>query len=390
MPLNEAKKQELLTELKQFHDGLIRYKQLAVAEKRGNLTKKQETEFQELSVQLQRLYGSLQTVIKEYGGSTDVLLEGGNYKCEAFTSAFSYTGFSRQALIVVMDTAIAAVNIAIGNLRSLTPPDAGQVQPSKAFIAHGGKIDKDKAIKLIKGAIEEIPRLRELHYKNQEFQLWRYKVEDVVKGGFDDSSDEYKRFRASYGAISLFGTEESWQREYLGRLDRYETALKSILQTCEILAEAPTGLLPTEAIYPAGTPYDAYKDIKAVISAASKKLIIVDPWVDSTLFDLLENAQSNVQIQVLTRHIKGDFQLAGQKFKEQREKAQKGGLEVRRESGDFHDRFIVADDRVFHLGASIKDAGGKHSATSEFEDSRVKEVVMKIISESWAGASVEI
>jgi hypothetical protein len=244
-----------------------------------------------------------------------------------------------------------------------------------------------RALALLKDYLEEIPHLETLHYKNEEFVLWRRKVEAVVKAAFPLPSEEYDWIDGAFGAIHLLGTEESWQKEYLERLGRYRTALKSILQKHEIFG---VSALPSEAIYPAGTPYDAYKDIRAIISAASTKLVIVDPYVDGTLFDLLGNAQADVQIQVLTRTMKGDFQLAGRKFKEQREKAQKGGLEVRVESGEFHDRFIIADDRVFHLGASIKDAGEKHCATSEFEDSRIKQMVMKITSESWDAASVVI
>lgn len=128
MSLNEAKKTELLTELEQFHDGFVRYKTLVLAQERLILPNKQQTELQTLRSELQRKYGRLKAVIEEYGGSTDVLLLHGKYKCEAFTSAFAYTPFSREALNVVMDRAIAAVNIAIGNLQSLTLPETGQIQ----------------------------------------------------------------------------------------------------------------------------------------------------------------------------------------------------------------------------------------------------------------------
>lgn len=125
------------------------------------------------------------------------------------------------------------------------------------------------------------------------------------------------------------------------------------------------------------------KDIRGIISEASTELMIVDPYVDSTIFELLKNAQPTVQIQVLTRHMEGDFQLAGKKFKEQREKSGGSALTVRTEGGDFHDRFIVADGRVFHLGASIEDAGKKVFAMSEIEASRNKEVLIENISKSW-------
>ena len=132
MTLSEVEKQELIRELEQFHDKFDYYRALVLAQKglkvkSLTLPNKQLREIRNLSSELQRKYGSLKEVIEKYGGSTEVLLQGGEYKCEAFTSAFSYTGFDPVALEVVMDTAIAAINIAIGNLQSLKLPEASQI-----------------------------------------------------------------------------------------------------------------------------------------------------------------------------------------------------------------------------------------------------------------------
>lgn len=268
MSLNEASKRELITELEQFYEKLVRYKQLVLMREERRVAANQEAEFQGLCLELQRKYGSLKEVIEKYGSSTKVLLQGGECEGEAFTSALgSYKVFGPGALEVVVDTAIAAVNTAIGKLEALS--------------------------------------------------------------------------------------------------------------TSEVLEEA---------VYPSGTPYDAYKDIKEIISLATKKLIVVDPYVDSSVVTLLENVQPGVEIQVLTRKMQGDFQLAAQKFKEQRERAKEGSLEVRKDKGAFHDRFIVADSKFFHLGASIKDAGEKVCAISEIENSSNKNLLMGSISKSWDAA----
>jgi len=256
-------------ELKHLHDGFIRYKELVVAKQRGSLKSEQESELQDLSTHLQRSYGSLKKVIEKYGGPSVLLLQGGNYKCEAFSSAFNYTLFSPDTFIAVIDAALTTLNMAIGNLEKLL---------------------------------------------------------------------------------------ESEQ-------------------------------LPREAVFSDGKQYDAYEAIKDIITTATKKLIIVDTWVDSTLFPLLGNAQPKVQIQILTQNMIGDFMLAGQKFKEQREKAQQGTLTVRK-SSKFHDRFIVVDDKVFHLGASIKDAGDKMFAMSEIESPEIKNKLSETISNYWDKAQI--
>jgi len=191
---------------------------------------------------------------------------------------------------------------------------------------------------------------------------------------------EYEAFTSALGNYEEFGP-----RTLKLLMDSAITAINITIGSLEKGLESEQ--IPLEVIYPSGTPYNAYKDIKDKLTAATRKLIIVDPYVDSTLFNMLENVQPGVEIQVLTGKMQGDFQLAGQKFKEQREKAQQGTLEVRK-SGKLHDRFVFADDKFFHIGASIKDAGTKMCAMSEFEGSDIKSKLSETISGYWAEAEI--
>jgi hypothetical protein len=246
-------------------------------------------------------------------------------------------------------------------------------------------MDQRRAIELLRQALKEIPHLKELHHNDQEVKLWYDKVLDIIIAGLDTS--DWMKF-LSYGEATSVDirslSDSALQRHYLERLEGYETALKSIIQKYEILGETvPTSKLPSEVVYPSDTPYDAYKNIKEIISLATKKLIVVDPYVDGTVVTLLENVQPGVEIQVLTQNMQGDFKLAVQKFTHQREKAAQGSVEVRQDKGGFHDRFIVADDNFFHLGASIKDAGTKVCAINEIEDSHNKSVLGENIRKAW-------
>jgi hypothetical protein len=262
--------------------------------------------------------------------------------------------------------------------------------PPKAFIAHVDKkrIDEGRAIELLKQALSEIPHLKKLHHDNQEVKLWHDRVYDIINAGLD-VYDKVNFSCSGAPSVDVRPLSDSGrQKHYLEDLEGRETALKSIVQKYEILGETvPTSKVPSEAVYPSDTPYSAYKHIKAVITQATKRLVVIDPYVDGSVIELLENVQHNVDIQVLTRNMKGDFKLAGQKFKEQREKAQQGKLEVRK-SGKLHDRFIVADDKFFHLGASIKDAGTKMCAMSELEGSDIKSKLTETTSGYWAEAEI--
>lgn len=116
MPLSKAERRKLLKELESFLKKFSSYCcRLAESMAEGKLTKPQQRYFRSLRSEVQREYGGLQTVIEEYGGRAVVFLSGREY--EAFDSAFNYTQFSQEALTVVMDSAINALNKAIGKLK---------------------------------------------------------------------------------------------------------------------------------------------------------------------------------------------------------------------------------------------------------------------------------
>jgi len=88
-------------------------------------------------------------------------------------------------------------------------------------------------------------------------------------------------------------------------------------------------------------------------------------------------------VRVLGEHLKGDFKLEAAKFA-----AQHGtSIEVRTTT-KYHDRFIFLDGkRCFHLGASIKDAGNKSFALTEFERSQLIAATVADAEGEWARAT---
>ena len=97
------------------------------------------------------------------------------------------------------------------------------------------KMDKSKAIELLKQALTDIPKLRKLHYNNQEFKLWCAKVETIIKEGLD--ADDYERlaFVQSKYFLDELGIDLSLEDHSLPKLNDYETALKSVIQKHETL-----------------------------------------------------------------------------------------------------------------------------------------------------------
>ena len=124
-------------------------------------------------------------------------------------------------------------------------------------------MDKGKAIELLKQCLDEVPKLRELHYDNQEFKLWLHKVETIIKNGLDDddfntfSSVQDKYFLDDIGMGSL-----EQEIDYLERLQDCEAALKSIIQKYELLGveEKPTPIGKSEEVSKDGEEGEVMKD----------------------------------------------------------------------------------------------------------------------------------
>jgi hypothetical protein len=272
------------------------------------------------------------------------------------------------------------------------------VEPQKSSVTYGEKTPKEKIDQLEK-FLEELKKFRDLQIFKADIHQDDPKV-DELRTKLVRKSTQIRRIVSPPDGRLVF--------EYLGVVfDAFDTAFtkpippwslttqwhysvnKLIQKTNETigkLEEVPTPEIPKEAVYPSGTPYDAYKNIKEIINLATKKLIVVDPYVDGAVVTLLENVKPGVDIRVLTRKIQGDFQLAAQKFKQQREMAAQGTIEVRKDKGDFHDRFIVSDEKFFHLGASIKDAGTRVCVINEIEDPCNRSMLVENISKAWDAA----
>lgn len=117
-----------------------------------------------------------------------------------------------------------------------------------------------------------------------------------------------------------------------------------------------------EIVTSEGKPYDAFKIIESILLSAKRRIYIIDPHVDHSLFTLyLDCVDKNVEIKILTRNMYDKFEAVAQKFKTQR-----GNLEIR--LYNIHDRQILVDDRAWLVGQSLKDAGQKPLNIIEYTD----------------------
>lgn len=113
-----------------------------------------------------------------------------------------------------------------------------------------------------------------------------------------------------------------------------------------------------------GQLWDAISLIEDIISEATESIILIDNYVDKKTLDLLSKKKEQVRVEIFTSS-KG-YKLT--KTEVDNFNNQYRNLVIRN-TEEFHDRFIILDGKkLYHVGASIKDAGKKAFAISLIED----------------------
>ncbi len=116
-------------------------------------------------------------------------------------------------------------------------------------------------------------------------------------------------------------------------------------------------------IYEAKTPFSAYCRIKELCVTTSKELVYVDRYIDHTIFHrFLEHVPEHVKVTLVT------WPRTNHRNKKQYDKfidisrlysnERKMNYRLMTEP-NFHDRWLLSDDQLFHLGGSVKDAASR-------------------------------
>ncbi len=112
-----------------------------------------------------------------------------------------------------------------------------------------------------------------------------------------------------------------------------------------------TSLPPVEGIFYDGQIFDAYKFVSDLIRSAKRRIVLIDNYVDDTVLQMLDKRQDNVSACIYTKVITANFRLDIERHNQQY-----CPISVH-EFQNSHDRFLLIDNDVYHIGASLKDLG---------------------------------
>jgi len=141
------------------------------------------------------------------------------------------------------------------------------------------------------------------------------------------------------------------------RFEQLEQRVSKTEEKIELFVR--TSLPPMEGVFFEGQIFDAHVFASNLIKSAKNSIVLIDNYVDESVLTTLSKRENNVSAKIVTRSISDQFQLDLN-----RHNSQYPHIDVE-ERTDIHDRFLIIDDTVYHIGASLKDLGKKLFAFSK-------------------------
>ena len=191
------------------------------------------------------------------------------------------------------------------------------------------------------------------------FRKWATRVlRQYMLRGFAVEPSRVLVSRENYlDLVNVVNRIDSTQTDLVGRVERLEDKYPEL------------GM----RIFFKGQLYDASSCIEGILEQAEREILLIDGYVDRRTLDMLSRKRTGVSVLLYTSS-KGNS-ITGKEISDFN--AQYPSLEVYI-TDEFHDRFLILDRRrMYHIGASVKDAGRRTFEISENSDRRYLDMVLE-------------
>ena len=151
------------------------------------------------------------------------------------------------------------------------------------------------------------------------------------------------------------------------RIIETEAQVKNIMKMIDNNVSAPK-----QGIFFDGQICDAYTFVADLVRKATRRIVLIDNYIDDTVLTLLDKRATGVEATIYTGRISQQLQLDITKHN-----SQYTPIDVRTFT-KAHDRFLIIDDAVYLIGASIKDLGKKWFGFTLMENTDARELIGKL------------
>ena len=198
------------------------------------------------------------------------------------------------------------------------------------------------------------------------YQVDYYNLDVIISVGYRVKSQRGTQFRQWANKVlkeyllkgySINQRINQLENKTDSRLTAHDRQLEELTNKVDFFVR--TSLPPVEGIFFDGQIFDAYKFASDLIKSARQSLVLIDNYVDESVLLMLSKRQPGVTATIYTQRITPQFQLDLDRHKDQYPPVDVRTCKLS------HDRFLIVDDAVYHIGASLKDLGKKWFAFSK-------------------------
>ena len=154
------------------------------------------------------------------------------------------------------------------------------------------------------------------------------------------------------------------------RFSEYDRHLVQLDEKVDFFVRS--SIQPQEGIFFDGQIFDAYAFVAKLIRKATKRIVVIDSYIDDSVLVLLSKRNSGVTVDIydgkISQQLRQDVERHNQQYPGVT-------LHAYRKA---HDRFLIIDEEVYHIGHSLKDLGKKLFAFSKMDVMTGSELVSQL------------
>ena len=215
------------------------------------------------------------------------------------------------------------------------------------------------------GELDENSNMQILHNTLSKYKPVRvYSLDVIISVGYCVKSFRGTQFRRWANSILkeflIRGHNENHRFAIIEkRLIEHEHILKDHEQKIDFFVR--TSLPPVEGIFYDGQIFDAYVFATELIRSARTRIVLIDNYIDESVLMMLSKRKPGVTAEIRTGRVPQALTLDISRHNSQYDPI------TLSQTHNIHDRFLIIDDTVYHIGASLKDLGKKLFAFSKMK-----------------------
>lgn len=236
-----------------------------------------------------------------------------------------------------------------------------QAQMAELFSKSISVISRHIANVFAEHELEEKSNLHFLQIANSDKPVKLFSLDVIISVGYRVKSYQGTQFRRWANQVlkeHLLKGFSVNQRlvSHENRLENLDSRVIYLEKQVDFFVKA--NLPPSEGLLPAHAHWSGYEFAVQLVRSAKKELIIIDPYANDMVLSLMAKRAEGVNATIYSARITHAMREEEARLNRQFPKVH---LENMRE---VHDRFVIVDDVVYHVGASFKDLGNQMTAFS--------------------------